>query len=110
MILKIVKNFDSGFTLTPEAQEMLFGLLKNDQFLQKVSQQVQGKRVEFTEILFQPVPYSEQTPKGMPPEFEQYCDSKEYIIINVPPKFMVTAKIFRPNQLCAIYKIVEISN
>jgi hypothetical protein len=104
MPLKIVQNFDSSFTLEPELQETLFKLLSNENFLSQVAQQLQSKKVEFTELLFQPVPYSLTTPKGMPPEFEQYHQSDDYAIINVPPNFMFTAKIFQPSRLCAIYQ------
>ena len=104
MSLKIVENFDSSFTLEPEAKETLFALLKNEAFLQQVSQQVKCQQVEFTELLFQPVPYSTTTPKGMPAEFEQYHESPEHAIINVPPNFMFKAKIFKPSRLCAIYR------
>jgi hypothetical protein len=33
----------------------------------------------------QPVPYSEQTPHGMPREFEEYHLSTDYGIVNIPP-------------------------
>jgi hypothetical protein len=105
MSLKIVENFDTSFTLEPNAKEMLFTLLSSETFLRQVGEQVQGHTVEFTELLFQPVPYSQETPKGMPVEFEAYYQSKEHIIINVPPNFMFKAKIFKPSRLCAIYRI-----
>ncbi|NET31518.1 MAG: hypothetical protein F6K19_05895 [Cyanothece sp. SIO1E1] len=105
--LKIIDKFDGSFTLAPEAQELLFKLLTNKGFLTQVHQQAQCEQVEFTELLFQPVPYSLSTPKGMPPEFEQYHQSADYIIINVPPNFMFQAKIFSPSRLCAIYQKVE---
>lgn len=104
MGLKIVENFDSSFTLEPEAKETLFGLLKNESFLQQIAQQLKCQGIEFTELLFQPIPYSSATPKGMPAEFEKYHESKEYAIINVPPNFMFKAKIFQPSRLCAIYR------
>ncbi|MBD2210810.1 hypothetical protein H6G64_01045 [Calothrix sp. FACHB-156] len=106
MPLKIVQNFDSTFTLEPQAKENLYKLLINETFLNQVSQQLQCEKVEFTELLFQPVPYSLNTPKGMPAEFEKYHNSDEYAIINVPPNFMFNAKIFQPSRLCAIYKII----
>lgn len=106
MPLKIVQNFDSSFTLEPQAQENLYKLLTNETFIQQISQQLKCEKVEFTELLFQPVPYSLNTPKGMPKEFEKYHGVKEYAIINVPPNFMLNAKIFQPSRLCAIYKIV----
>ena len=107
MGLKIIENFDGSFILEPEAKEILFGLLKKEKFLQQICEQIQGEKVEFTELLFQPVPYSKETPKGMPPEFESYHNSDDYVIINVPQNFMFKAKIFKPSRLCAIYRKVE---
>ncbi|MDJ0658490.1 MAG: hypothetical protein QNJ42_03260 [Crocosphaera sp.] len=109
MSLKIVENFDASFALTLESQETLFELLKNPDFIQQISQQLSNKKtsIEFTELLFQPVPYSSQTPRGMPAEFEKYYDSDEHIIINVPPNFMFKAKIFKPSRLCAIYRFIK---
>ncbi len=104
MPLKIVENFDASFTLEPQAKESLFNLLTSEAFLKQICQQLQCEKVEFTELLFQPVPYSLTTTKGMPAEFEKYHESDEYIIINVPPNFMFSAKIFKPSRLCAIYR------
>ena len=42
----------------------------------------------FTGMLFQPVPWSMQTKKGMPADFEKYAADAEYVIINTPPNFM----------------------
>ena len=105
--LKIFDNFDSSFVLDLEAQDNLFSLLTSESFLNQVSEQMQGHKVEFTKLLFQPVPYSTSTPKGMPTDFEQYHESDDYIIINVPPNFMFKAKIFKPSRLCAIYQKVK---
>ncbi len=102
--LKILNNFDGSFILDPEARDNLFSLLTTESFLNQVASQSQCQTVEFTELLFQPVPYSMATPKGMPAEFEQYHNSDDYIIINVPPNFMFKAKIFNPSRLCAIYR------
>jgi hypothetical protein len=104
MKLKIVDNFDASFTLAKDNREKLFTLLTNEKFLAEISQHLEGTEVEFTELLFQPVPYSLATPKGMPPEFEHYHNCDDYLIINVPPNFMFKAKVFQPNRLCAIYK------
>ncbi|MBD2430670.1 MULTISPECIES: hypothetical protein [Fischerella] len=104
MALKIIENFDGTFTLEPQAKENLFKLLRSEAFLNQICQNLQCEQVEFTELLFQPVPYSIATPKGMPAEFEKYHESEEYVIINVPPNFMFTAKIFQPSRLCAVYK------
>ncbi|MBF2004069.1 MAG: hypothetical protein IGS49_00975 [Chlorogloeopsis fritschii C42_A2020_084] len=104
MTLKIVENFDGSFTLEPQAKYTLFKLLTSEAFLNQICQNLQCEKVEFTELLFQPVPYSTATPKGMPAEFEKYQESDEYVIINVPANFMFTAKIFQPSRLCAIYR------
>ncbi|WP_138502968.1 hypothetical protein [Nostoc sp. PA-18-2419] len=104
MRFKIVQNFDASFTLESQAKETLSKLLTSEAFLNQICQQLQCKKVEFTELLFQPVPYSLTTTKGMPAEFEKYHESDEYAIINVPPNFMFSAKIFQPSRLCAIYQ------
>ncbi len=102
--LKIVNNFDGSFTLDANAQQTLFTLLKGEDFLKQIADQAKCQQVEFTELLFQPVPYSKETPKGMPVDFEQYHQSDDYLLINVPPNFMFNAKIFNPSRLCAIYR------
>lgn len=104
MTLKIIENFDSSFTLDSDVQATLFSFLANDTFLQQIAQQLRCPQVEFTELIFQPVPYSTATPKGMPVEFEQYYNCAEYAIINVPPNFMFKAKISQPSRLCAVYR------
>ncbi|NEO30320.1 MAG: hypothetical protein F6K36_07730 [Symploca sp. SIO3C6] len=105
--LKIIDNFDSSFVLTPEAQSELFSLLKNPTFLKQIATQATCQQVEFTELLFQPVPYTTTTPKGMPAEYEHYHNSDDYVIINVPPNFMFKAKIFKPSRLAAIYRKIN---
>ena len=107
MGLRIVKDFDATFTLDPQAKETLFSLLTNKSFVEQMSQKLHETKIEFTNLLFQPVPYSQHTPKGMPREFERYHKNSEYIIINVPPNFMFQAKIFQPSRLCAIYRKVN---
>lgn len=104
MALRIIKDFDTSLTLDPEAKENLFNLLNSEAFLGQICQQLKCGTVEFTELIFQPVPYSMNTPKGMPKKFEKYHQSNDYAIVNVPPNFMFTAKIFKPSRLCAIYK------
>jgi hypothetical protein len=107
MSLKIIENFDSSFQLDINSKTTLFDLLKSETFREQLSQQIQGIKIEFTELIFQPVPYSKNTPKGMPAEFEAYHNSQDYVIINVPPNFMFKAKIFKPSRLCAVYRIVN---
>ncbi len=110
MPLKIIEHFDSSFTLAPEAQAALFSLLRSESFLSQLSAQVEGKTFVFTELLFQPVPYTTATPKGMPSKYEKYHADDNYIIINVPPNFMFQAKIFKPSRLCAIYRRLDNDN
>lgn len=105
MGLKVIENFDGSFVLDPAAKAALFSLLTHDAFLEQIATELKCQQVEFTELLFQPVPYSTTTPKGMPTEFEPYHNSEDYAIINVPPNFMFKAKIFQPSRLCAIYRI-----
>lgn len=107
MPLKIVEKFDGSFELEPDAKAKLFSLLKSENLLQQISAQANNIEVKFIELLFQPVPYSAATPKGMPAEFEKYHQSPDYIIVNVPPNFMFQAKIFKPSRLCAIYQKVK---
>ena len=104
MKIKVIDNFDGSFTLDREVQAILFSLLTGEKFLQQVCEQANCQTVTFTEILFQPVPYSPGTPKGMPAELEQYHQVSSHLIINVPPNFMFAAKIFQPSRLCAIYQ------
>ena len=107
MKIKVIENFDGSFTLDPQVETILFGLLTGEKFLQQVAEQANCQTVTFTEILFQPVPYSPGTPKGMPAEYEHYHQSPEHLIINVPPNFMFAAKIFQPSRLCAIYQKIS---
>jgi hypothetical protein len=104
MGLKIIEAYDGAFSLNPEAKTALFSLLTSASFLKQVSEQMGGVPVEFTELLFQPVPYSTATPKGMPTAFEEYYESPDYGIVNVPPNFMFQSKVFSPSRLCAIYR------
>ena len=105
MRLKIVENVDSRFTLDPTAQADLFARLESKAFCQQVAAELKCDRVEFLEVLFQPVPYTPQTPKGMPMEIQtQYYQNPDFAIINVPPPFMFQAKIFKPSRLCAVYR------
>lgn len=107
MGLKIIDSYDGSFALEADAQAALFALLTGERFLEQVAAQLPCARVEFTELLFQPVPYSSETPKGMPAEFERYHNSSDFAIINVPPNFMFQAKVFQPSRLCAIYQVFQ---
>ena len=107
MSLKILENFDTKVDLNSESQILLFSLLNSELFRQKISEQLGAEAVEFTGLVFQPVPYSQNTPKGMPSEFEIYHNSPDYAIINVPPNFVFKAKIVKPSRLCAIYRKID---
>jgi hypothetical protein len=104
MVLRIIESFNGSFTIDPEAKANLFELLKGEAFLEQVARETGCPTVEFTELLFQPVPYSVDTPKGMPAEFQKFYESPEHAVVNVPPNFMFKAKIFKPSRLCAIYR------
>ncbi|MBD3882256.1 hypothetical protein IFO70_10845 [Phormidium tenue FACHB-886] len=102
--IKLVNQYDDRFTLAPEAKQTLFELLTSEIFLTQICRQSGCTSIEFTELLFQPVPYTPSATKGMPVELEQYHDSPDHVIVNVPPNFMFQAKIFQPSRLCAIYR------
>jgi hypothetical protein len=104
MKLKIIDHFDSSFTLEPEAKSTLLIALTTASFCTQIAQAKGWPHAEFTQLLFQPVPYSPSTPKGMPAEFEPFHASTDHVIINIPPQVMFQAKIFKPSRLCAIYR------
>ena len=60
--------------------------------------------LEYSKMLFQPVPWSPATTKGMPAELEKYHSDPNYCTINVPPNFLFKAQIFKPSRLCALYR------
>ncbi|MCU0545712.1 MAG: hypothetical protein MUE44_26680 [Oscillatoriaceae cyanobacterium Prado104] len=107
MGLKIIDSYDGSFALEADAKAALFGLLTGENFLKQLAEQLRCSQLEFTELLFQPVPYSTETPKGMPAEFEQYYNRSDFAIINVPPNFMFQGKVFKPSRLCAIYRVFQ---
>ena len=107
MGLKIVENFNSAFELQPEAEDALHKLLSSEAFCRQVVQEChleEGTQLKFSGQLFQPVPWSASTRKGMPPEFEKYSNDPNFAIINIPPNFMFQAKVFKPSRLCAVYQ------
>ncbi|KAL3158850.1 hypothetical protein ABBQ32_011571 [Trebouxia sp. C0010 RCD-2024] len=107
MGLKIVENYNSAFELQPEAEDALHKLLSSEAFCQQVVKEChleEGTQVQFSGQLFQPVPWSATSRKGMPAEFEKYSDDPKFAIINIPPNFMFQAKVFKPSRLCAIYE------
>jgi len=104
--IKGVDTYDSSFTLTEEMEESLLSLLTHDDMINEVKKNAKSLEASFTGLMFQPVPYSSNTPYGMPQEFEKYYHDKDnYVVCNIPPFFMFKAKIFKPSRLCAIYHI-----
>lgn len=99
-----MKEFDGSFELEAPAREQLFARLRSEAFCAQVAAQVGCNDVTFLELVFQPVPYSTDTPHGMAREFEPYYFSNDHGVINVPANFMFQARITRPNRLCAIYR------
>ncbi len=97
-------NFDGYFNLEKSKEEQLFKLLENQAFQQQICQNAGCEKVTFMALIFQPVPYSENTPHGMNREFEPYFKSQVHIIVNIPANFMFQAKITQPSRLCAIYR------
>ena len=107
MGLKAIETFNSSFELQPEAETALHQLLSSQAFCKQVVKECQlpeGTEVKFSGELFQPVPWSVTSRKGMPPEFEKYSDNPQFTIINIPPNFMFQAKVFKPSRLCAIFE------
>ena len=45
-------------------------------------------QVEFTGVIFQPVPWSPNTKRGLPRDMEHYLDAPGHVCINIPPNFM----------------------
>lgn len=107
MGLKAVENFNASFELQPEAESALHQLLSSEAFCKQVVKECrlsEGSQVKFSGLLFQPVPWSVASRKGMPSEFEKYSDNPQFTIINIPPNFMFQAKVFKPSRLCAIFE------
>lgn len=101
-----VDTYDSSFSLSEEMEETLVDLLTHEDMMNEVKKNAKARSASFTGRMFQPVPYSEETPYGMPNEMERYYHDKEnYVVCNIPPFFMFKAKIFKPSRLCAIYQV-----
>jgi len=109
MAIKGVQDFDGSFELNEEVQSTLEGYLHHPDMIAEVTKQVKCTSAEFNGELFQPVPYSTNTPHGMPKQFEKFLHSKEYAIVNVPPVIMFKAKVFKPSRLCAVYRVEGLS-
>eukprot|EP00245_Coleochaete_scutata_P005298 TRINITY_DN1874_c0_g1_i2.p1 TRINITY_DN1874_c0_g1~~TRINITY_DN1874_c0_g1_i2.p1 ORF type:complete len:196 (-),score=32.92 TRINITY_DN1874_c0_g1_i2:594-1148(-) len=108
MGIRAVESYDSSFELESDNKSILVQLLSSATFCGQVAKQPGvplGGTYEFSELLFQPVPWSPVTKHGMPQEYEKYLHDKDnYVIVNVPPNYMFQAKIFKPSRLCAIFR------
>jgi len=73
--------------------------------VQVAAQKGWKEEVEYTGVLFQPIPWTRTERHGMPKACEKYLnDSENHVIVNVPPTFMFKAKIFKPSRLAAIFR------
>jgi len=105
MGIRAVERIDGAFELKPECEETLKGLMLQENFLTEVQAQKSWDcEVEFTGILFQPIPWTPAEHKGMPKDCEKYLASDNHVIVNVPPTFMFKALIFKPPRLAAIFR------
>eukprot|EP00276_Gloeochaete_wittrockiana_P008301 CAMPEP_0184656144 /NCGR_PEP_ID=MMETSP0308-20130426/15771_1 /TAXON_ID=38269 /ORGANISM="Gloeochaete witrockiana, Strain SAG 46.84" /LENGTH=186 /DNA_ID=CAMNT_0027093107 /DNA_START=88 /DNA_END=648 /DNA_ORIENTATION=+ len=114
MNIKVIESFVGDFTLREESRVSLREMLTSKPFLRAFASQLKlddNIELEYTDILFQPVPYSSGTPKGMPRYVEPYYEDKEnYTIANVPPTVMFEAKIFSPPRLCAVFRKLRMAD
>ena len=98
---------DETFTLKEQELIDLTAQLESEPMTREVCKNAgngcEGAR--FAGHLFQPLPYSPEKPRGMPTQFEPFFESKEHVIVNVPPPMMFKAKIFTPSRLCAVYAL-----
>lgn len=93
--------------LPTEVDDTLRAYLSARQMLEKVAKEARVSRVEYSGIIFEPKPYSEDMPRGVPSAVEPYLDSKQHLIVNVPPVVMFKAKCFKPAKLCAVYELID---
>lgn len=110
MAIRAVENFNAEFELEEKTAATLDGYLRHKDMLAEVCKQFDCESAEFTGEIFQPVPYSQATPQGMPADIEEkYFLNEQYGIANIPPVVMFNAKIFKPSRLCAVYKVEGLS-
>ncbi|KAG5177833.1 hypothetical protein JKP88DRAFT_202156 [Tribonema minus] len=106
MGIKAVRDYDSSFTLSEECTALLTAYLQHPDMAKEVCKQFDLTSAEYVDgEIFQPVPYSPNTPHGMPLAFERYLNHDDYVIANVPPVVMFKAKIFKPSRLCAVFRV-----
>mmetsp|Transcript_11129 Transcript_11129/g.13757 ORF Transcript_11129/g.13757 Transcript_11129/m.13757 type:complete len:185 (+) Transcript_11129:3-557(+) len=109
-----IKNFatvSGEVQLVQEVEEALTAYLTKSKMLRKVAAEAKCEgTAQYTGLLFEPKPYSVETPHGCPSELETYLEDSRYIIVNIPPVVMFKAKCFKPSKLCAIYKLEHTRN
>eukprot|EP00903_Cladosiphon_okamuranus_P011341 g10690.t1 len=110
MAIRAVENFNADFDLEEKTAARLDGYLRHEDMLAEVCKQFECESAEYIGEIFQPVPYSQATPQGMPADIEEkYFLNEQYGIANIPPVVMFNAKIFKPSRLCAVYKVEGLS-
>lgn len=109
MGVRAVPSYDGSFELADETRAKLVEQLGDPAFLRQVAANSGAEEAEFLGVLFQPVPYSPGTPRGMPADLSHHLDDPHSVVINVPPPFMFAARCFKPPRLCAIYRRSGIS-
>lgn len=106
--VKLTESFDAHLHLDDQQRDALFAALSDPSFCARVSLEATGARkaVAFDDKIFEPVPWSPATKKGMPPEYEAFAEDKEnYIVINVPAPVTFKANVLG-KRCCAIYRII----
>lgn len=109
MGIRAVSTYDASFTLATETRDTLEAYLRHPDMIEEVCRSAKCEGAEFLGELFQPVPYSRDTPRGMPAQYERYHLKADYAIVHVPPVIMFKAKVFKPSRLCAVYRIDGLS-
>ncbi|CAM9920050.1 unnamed protein product [Ascophyllum nodosum] len=111
MAIKAVESYNADFELEEKTATTLDGYLRHPDMIAEVCKQFDCERAEYMGEIFQPVPYSSATPRGMPTDIEdKYFLNEQYGIANIPPVVMFNAKIFKPSRLCAVYRIDGMSD
>jgi hypothetical protein len=73
MAIRAVQDYDASFKLSEECSQTLTAYMRHPDMEQEVCKQYGVQKAEFEEgRLFQPVPYSSNTPHGMPLDYEQF--------------------------------------
>ncbi|CBJ26188.1 conserved unknown protein [Ectocarpus siliculosus] len=110
MAIRAVESFNADFELEEKTAATLDGYLRHKDMIAEVCKQFDCESAEYVGEIFQPVPYSQATPQGMPKDIEEkFFLNEQYGIANIPPVVMFNAKIFKPSRLCAVYKVDGLS-